>query len=168
MSKKNRILVSMQDDLEKNESNEKFFDLVESGKIEEFEKQILTRLGYDDEEVSIMFCTDSFIQEYNKNDRGIDSPTDILEYENGDEYEDEEGKWYIAGDMLISFETLPKNAEYFSVTQNEELKRLMVHGTLHLNGYDHEEHIEQGIEPTDEMLKLQEEVLKEFKDINLI
>lgn len=165
---KNRILVSMQDDLERDESNARFFDLVESGKIEEFEKKILTRLGYDDEEVSIMFCTDAFIQAYNKKDRGIDAPTDILEYENGEEYEDDDGIWYIAGDMLISFETLPKNAEYFGVEQNEELKRLIIHGTLHLNGYDHSEHIEKGIEITDEMLVLQEKILEEVKDEKLI
>lgn len=166
----NRILVSMQEDLEKNESNEKYFALIESGKIEEFESKVLERLGYDDEEVSVMFCNDAFIHEYNKKDRGIDSPTDILEYENGDSYTDEEGNTlFIAGDMLISFETLPKNAEYFGVDENEELKRLLVHGSLHLNGYDHgDAHVEIGVEPTDEMLKYQEDVLKEFKDVKLI
>ena len=45
----------------------------------------------------------------------------------------------------------------------------MVHGTLHVNGYDHgEAHIESGVEPTDEMLKLQESVLRGFTDITLL
>ena len=167
--RKNRILLSIQEGLEKNDANSWVFDLVESGKIEAFEESVLEKFGYDEEEVSILFCDDEFIHEYNKRDRGIDSATDILEYENGEEYEDEDGKWYIAGDMLISFETLPKNAEYFGVSQNDELKRLLVHGTLHLNGYDHgEAHVEPGVEPTDEMLKMQEDALKDFKDVKLI
>ena len=167
--RKNRILVSVQEGLEKNESNAWVFDLVESGKIEDFEEKVLEKFGYDGEEVSILFCDDEFIREFNKRDRGIDSATDILEYENGEEYEDEEGDWYIAGDMLISFETLPKNAEYFGVGQNEELKRLLVHGTLHLNGYDHgDAHVEPGVEVTDEMLRMQEDALKDFGEIRLI
>ena len=85
------------------------------------------------------------------------------------EYEDEEGKWLASGDIVISLETLPKNAEYFEVSQNTELKRLLIHGLLHLNGYDHgEEHIEKGKEPECEMLSLQEKVLKEFADTVLI
>ena len=43
---------------------------------------------------------------------------------------------------------------------DEELKRLLVHGMLHLNGYDHgEEHVEEGVEPACEMLKLQKQLL---------
>ena len=167
--RKNRILLSIQENLERNETNAWVFDLVESGKIEDFEERVLEKFGYDDEEISIMFCDDEFIRDFNKRDRGIDSATDILEYENGDEYEDEEGRWYIAGDMLISFETLPKNAEYFGVEMNDELKRLLVHGTLHLNGYDHgDAHVEPGVEVTDEMLKMQEDALKEFVDVRLV
>ena len=56
-----------------------------------------------------------------------------------------------------------------TLSQNEELKRLLIHGTLHLNGYDHgEAHIEPGVEPDDEMLKLQETVLSGFSDITII
>ena len=55
------------------------------------------------------------------------------------------------------------------MSENEELKRLLIHGVLHLNGYDHgEAHIEKGVEPTDEMLLLQEKILAEFSDVVLI
>ncbi len=55
------------------------------------------------------------------------------------------------------------------MSENEELKRLLIHGCLHLNGYDHgEEHIESGVEPKDEMLRLQEEVLKKFASVSLM
>ena len=105
----------------------------------------------------------------NKNYREIDSATDILSFENGESYTDEEGEWLSAGDIAISLDTLPKNADYFKVSKNEELKRLLIHGVLHLNGYDHgEAHIEPGSVPTDEMLVLQEKTLAEFGEVNLI
>ena len=130
------------------------------GKIEPYMQKVLEKAGYDQEEISIMFCGDSFIQELNKNYRKIDSPTDVLSFENGEEYKDEEGDWFSAGDIVISLETLPKNAEYFEVDENTELKRLLIHGLLHLNGMDHgEEHIEKGIAPAGEMLVLQEKIL---------
>ncbi len=158
----NRILISVQEDILVPEwfSEEKIKNYVE---------KVLEELKFDGEEISILFCDDAEIQNLNKSYRNIDSPTDILSFENGSEYEDEDGKWLEAGDIAISFETLPKNAEYFKVSENEELKRLLIHGCLHLNGYDHgEEHIESGVEPKDEMLCIQENALKKFSSVNLM
>ena len=152
----NRVLISMQEGL----SEPAWF-----GKIEPFVNLALQKIGYDNEELSILFCNDEFIQELNKNYRNIDAPTDVLSFENGEEYEDEEGKWLCAGDIVISLDMLPVNASYFEVDQNAELKRLLVHGLLHLNGYDHgEEHIEKGKAPECEMLKIQEDLLIKLKD----
>ena len=112
---------------------------------------------------------DQFIKELNSQYRNIDSATDVLSFENGEEYEDEEGLWKNVGDIAISLETLPKNAEYFEVDTNTELKRLIIHGILHLNGMDHgEEHIEKGVVPTDEMLILQENLLADLSDEKII
>lgn len=156
----NRVFVSVQ---------EKMDEPVWLCKVEPFVQKALKRIGYDGEELSLLFCDDSFIQELNKNYRQIDSATDVLSFENGDEYEDEEGTWFCAGDIIISVETLPKNAAYFEVDENSELKRLLVHGLLHLNGMDHgNEHIEKGVAPEGEMLVLQEQILEELKDEILI
>lgn len=156
----NRVFVSVQ---------EKMDEPVWLCKVEPFVQKALKRIGYDREELSLLFCDDSFIQELNKNYRQIDSATDVLSFENGDEYEDEEGTWFCAGDIIISVETLPKNAAYFEVDENSELKRLLVHGLLHLNGMDHgDEHIEKGVAPEGEMLVLQEQILEELKDEILI
>ena len=157
----NRVLVSMQEGLEEPDW---------LGKIECYEQEVLKRLGFDGQELSVLFCNDEFIRELNKNYREIDSPTDILSFENGEEYTDEEGlKWLSVGDIIISLDTLPKNAEYFKVSQNEELKRLLIHGTLHLNGMDHgEEHVAEGVDITCPMLKKQEEILRSFSDFELI
>lgn len=156
----NRIFISMQEGLDEPE----WFS-----KTEEFVSRVMTSLKIDGEEISLLFCNDSFIQELNKQYRDIDSPTDVLSFENGESYEDDEGKWNSAGDVVISLETLPKNAGYFDVSQNTELKRLLIHGILHINGYDHgEEHIEKGVEPECEMLRLQEKILESFSDVVLI
>ncbi|MBR1537850.1 MAG: rRNA maturation RNase YbeY [Treponema sp.] len=158
----NRILISLQEDF----TPPAWFD---EAKIEGYVKSVLEKLQYDGEEISILFCDDECIRELNKNYRGIDSATDILSFENGEKYTDDEGEWLSAGDIALSLETLPKNAEYFGVEQNEELKRLLIHGLLHLNGYDHgEEHIESGKDPADEMLILQEKILREFTEVKLI
>lgn len=156
----NRVFVSVQ---------EKMDEPVWLCKVEPFVQKALKRIGYDGEELSLLFCDDAFIQELNKDYRQIDSATDVLSFENGDEYKDEEGTWFCAGDIIISVETLPKNAAYFEVDENSELKRLLVHGLLHLNGMDHgDEHIEKGVAPEGEMLVLQEQILEEFKDEILI
>ena len=158
----NRILISIQEDFT-------VPDWFSEEKITAYVQSVLEKLGYDGEEISLLFCNDEYIHELNKNYRDIDSATDILSFENGEKYKDDEGEWLSAGDIALSLETLPKNADYFKVSENEELKRLLIHGVLHLNGYDHgEEHIESGLAPTDEMLVLQEKVLKEFEEVNLI
>ena len=152
----NRILISMYEGMEEPQ----WFSNVEP-----YVNKAMSLLGFDGEEISILFCNDSYIQELNKAYRDIDSPTDVLSFENDEEYEDEEGKWKCVGDIAISLETLPVNAKYFEVDDNSELKRLLLHGILHLNGMDHgEEHIEKGKAPEGEMLKLQEDTLAKLKD----
>ena len=131
----------------------------------QFMEKAAELLGYDGEEISLLLCNDDYIKQLNKTYRNIDAPTDVLSFENDEEYEDEEGKWKCVGDIVISLDTLPVNAEYFNEDTNAELKRLLVHGLLHLNGMDHgEEHIEKGKEPECQMLLLQENILEKLKD----
>lgn len=158
--KMNRIYISMQEDVEE----PAWFNNVEG-----FVNKALSALNFDGEEVSILFTNDTYMQELNRTYRNIDSTTDVLSFENDEEYEDEEGKWKCVGDIAISLDTLPVNSEYFAENQNSELKRLLVHGLLHLNGYDHdEEHIEKGVAPECEMLVLQEKILESLKDEKII
>ena len=156
----NRILISLGEDVT---------EPIWFNKVEPFIQTVLQKLNYDNEEISVLFCSDEFIKELNSQYRNIDSATDVLSFENGEEYEDEEGLWKNVGDVAISLETLPKNAEYFEVDTNTELKRLIIHGILHLNGMDHgEEHIEKGVVPTDEMLILQENLLSDLIEEKII
>ena len=156
----NRVYIAMHEEL----SAPDWFDNVEP-----FVQKALTALNFDGEEISMLFCDDKYMQQLNKEYRQIDSATDVLSFENDEEYEDEEGKWKCVGDIVISLDTLPVNADYFEEDRNSELKRLIVHGLLHLNGMDHgEEHIEKGQAPQCEMLVLQEKVLQQLKDEKII
>ena len=140
------------------------------GKVEPFLQKMAAELGFDGQEASLVFCGDEMIRELNKNYRNIDAATDVLSFENGEKFTDEDGsQWTLAGDIAISVDTLKKNAEYFGIDENSELKRLLLHGLLHLNGYDHgEEHIEKGKAPECEMLRLQEEILLKYEGEKII
>lgn len=156
----NRVFVAMHNETEA----PVWFD-----KVEAFVLKALFALNFEGEEVSVLFCNDEYMKELNNAYRGINEPTDVLSFENDEEYDDDEGKWKCVGDIVISMETLSVNAEYFNEKNDDELKRLLVHGLLHLNGMDHgEEHIEQGVEPQGEMLILQEKILNQLKDEKII
>ena len=99
----------------------------------------------------------------NREYRDIDGPTDVLSFEQGDEYLDDDGKkWFMAGDILISLDTLAFNAKEFDVSADEELKRLVIHGVLHLDGMDHETN-----DPGEPMLVRQEEILQGFSSLRV-
>lgn len=156
----NRILISVHEEITEPEW---------LPSVEPFLNKVLSELNFDGEEISLFFCNDACIKELNKQYRNIDSATDVLSFENDEEYEDEEGVWKCVGDIAISLDTLTENAAYFDENKNDELKRLLVHGILHLNGMDHgEEHIQAGVEPECEMLKIQETLLKKLKDEKIV
>lgn len=140
------------------------------GNVEPFLQKMAAELGFDGQEASLVFCGDEMIRELNKNYRNIDAATDVLSFENGEKFTDGDGsQWTLAGDIAVSVDTLKKNAEYFGIDENSELKRLLLHGLLHLNGYDHgEEHIEKGKAPECEMLRLQEEILLKYEGEKII
>lgn len=150
----NKILISVQEEMKA----PAFI-----GNVEDFVLKAMDKLKFHNEEVSILFCNNEYIRELNNSYRQIDSATDVLSFENDYVYEEDGVKWTAVGDIAISVEMIGENAEYFKTTPNAELKRLLVHGLLHLNGMDHgEEHIEFGVEPECEMLVLQEKLLKEL------
>lgn len=132
-------------------------------RVENFISEVLKDLNLKNWDISLLFCDDVFIQNLNKQYRDIDSPTDVLSFEQGDEYFDEAGETrFMAGDIVISLDSLRSNAEEFNVDINEELKRLIVHGILHLNGMDHSDN-----SPEQEMLKFQEELLMQYKNMEI-
>jgi rRNA maturation RNase YbeY len=80
------------------------------------------------EEVNIIFCSDAYLSEHNQRYLKHTSFTDIITFDYS------EGKM-ISGDIFISIERVCENAMKFKVSENQELKRVMIHGILHLCGY---------------------------------
>lgn len=72
-----------------------------------------------------------------------------------------QGEKWPAGDVVISLDTLQRNAEDNNISKDEELKRLLIHGFLHLKGMDHHEE-------KSEMLKIQECILEEYMEERII
>ena len=84
-------------------------------------------------QISIIFCSDNYILDVNQKYLQHDYFTDIItfDYCEGDR---------LSGDLFISVDTVRDNAVEYGTDFNEELNRVMVHGILHLIGYDdHEE-----------------------------
>ena len=96
-------------------------------RVEPFVRRVLETMNIERWELSVMFCSDAFIKQLNEQYRSIDSPTDVLSFEQNSTYISDDGvEWFSAGDIVISIDTLFKNVEQFSVTPDEELKRLLM------------------------------------------
>jgi probable rRNA maturation factor len=133
-------------------------------KADVFVNLLLTHLKVDNWEFSITFCDDDYIRQLNRDYRDKDSATDVLTFAQDDEplpFADQE-ELHNAGDIIISLHTLGENAEYFGVDQEEELKRLIIHGVLHLQGRDHSDN-----SPEQEMLVFQEKILEEMAGVKI-
>ena len=99
-----------------------------------FVQSVLKILGKDNWEVSLLLCNNKYIRSLNTEYRNIDEPTDVLSFPLGEQVS---GGYYLAGDLVVSLDALKENALFFNVSEDEELRRLLVHGILHLSGYDH-------------------------------
>lgn len=79
-------------------------------------------------QINIVFTSDSNVLELNRNYLSRNYLTDIITFDCSDNQA-------IAGDLFISITRVKENSESFDVTFNKELKRVIVHGILHLLGY---------------------------------
>ncbi|MBN2079875.1 MAG: rRNA maturation RNase YbeY [Spirochaetes bacterium] len=89
--------------------------------------------------ISIIVCDNAFMREMNRKFRSLDEPTDVISFSNRESpFPELETDLDEIGDIFISAErTLAQSCEY-RVSFTDEMKRLIVHGMLHLAGYDHE------------------------------
>ncbi len=108
--------------------------------------------GLDNAELSVLFVNDRRMRMLNRNYRGVDRITDVLSfpqleasklilYKKGSRIKlstFNNQTSLILGDIVINLHQTQRQAKEHSLTFNEELKRLLVHGFLHLIGYDHE------------------------------
>lgn len=85
---------------------------------------------------SLRLTTNQGIRTINRDFRGIDQATDVLSFPLG--YDDPETGAFYLGDIIISLQMAQKQANQSNATLQAELEMLMVHGILHLCGYDHD------------------------------
>ncbi|MCP4724860.1 MAG: rRNA maturation RNase YbeY [bacterium] len=104
-------------------------------------------------EISIIFAGDTKIRELNKRFLNHDRSTDVIAFSLEDDGEPLEGEIYICTD------TAGSQAEEYSVTYENELLRLIIHGTLHLCGYEDSTEPEKA-----EMLELGEDYLAQLAE----
>ncbi len=83
--------------------------------------------------IDVNLVGDRRIRQLNKTFRKKDKPTDVLAFP----YKEPIGPGKLLGDVIISRETTRRNAKRFKVSYQAELKRLVIHGVLHVLGYDH-------------------------------
>ena len=87
------------------------------------------------DEISILFCGDRKMRSLNREYRGIDRPTDVLAFPSG---APSAGPGVFAGDVIVSVPYARRQARKRRENPARELDRLLVHGFIHLLGYDHE------------------------------
>jgi len=122
---------------------------------------IMKTLGKEDREVSLVFVDDEGITEINRQYLGRDYPTNVIAFAMN------EGKFgdinpSVLGDIVISAETALRDARSEDLSSDDELDYLMIHGILHLLGYDHELPTE-----AEDMTKKEKEVFFALKKYHL-
>jgi probable rRNA maturation factor len=127
-------------------------------KIKEIIKFVLKEMEKDNSELSLVLCNNDYIHFYNKEYRNKDYPTDVLSFVDGERI----GKITYLGDIIISIDKVKSQSEEYGVSFEEEFSRLLVHGILHLLGYDHETSEEDEKVMMSIQDKIVDEVLRKF------
>lgn len=123
---------------------------------------LLNALDNPDNELSILVTDDPEITELNRQYRNRTGPTNVLAFPMN------EGEFSgitpeLLGDVVISAETVAREAEALGVTFNQRFDFLLIHGILHLSGYDHEISEEEEMK----MDRKTEELYQLIKDISI-
>ncbi len=85
-------------------------------------------------EVSLLFCDNARIRELNRQFRGQDKPTNVLSFPGPEPIETAQ----FLGDIAVAYETVAREAGEQHKTTEQHCRHMIVHGFLHLLGYDHE------------------------------
>lgn len=96
--------------------------------------------GVEGCEVAIKLTNDAEVRELNQRYRGLDKPTNILSFAMMEDGEDwpHPGQPLLLGDLVIAYETVVREALAQGKSFEDHLAHLVVHGILHLTGFDHE------------------------------
>ncbi len=90
-------------------------------------------------EVSVMLTNDDAVHALNREYRGVDRPTNVLSFAALDDEDEPIVDPMLLGDIVVAFETTEREAAEQNKSPEEHFFHLIVHGVLHLIGYDHVE-----------------------------
>jgi len=133
-----------------NETAEK----IDTKEIEKLLKYALEYKKLENVEFNIIFVDNETIRNINKEYRNIDRETDVISFalEDNEDMKFEFGR--LLGDIYISIPKMKEQAKEYGHSEKRELSFLVIHGLLHLLGYDHETYEEEEV-----MFKEQELIL---------
>ncbi|MBF0452016.1 MAG: NAD-dependent DNA ligase LigA [Candidatus Magnetomorum sp.] len=122
--------------------------IIDMDRLEKIAQFLLTTLNHENSELSIVCVTDQVISELNEQYRNKTGPTNVLSF-SMQEGEFSHLRQNMLGDVVISVDTVLREADQYNITFDHRLIFLLIHGILHLLGYDHEtnekdaDHMEQ-------------------------
>lgn len=97
--------------------------------------KVIISEGFKEGDINYVFCDDAYLLKLNREFLNHDTLTDIISFDYT------LGK-LISGDIYISVERVEENARFFSVSFQNELYRVMIHGILHYCGYNDNTEVE--------------------------
>jgi probable rRNA maturation factor len=106
------------------------FSLIDQDKIKDWINRIILNHGYELENLTYIFCSDEYLHQINLEYLDHDTFTDIITFNNADD------PGLVESDIFISIDRVKENAEALNTTFIDELHRVMIHGVLHLVGFD--------------------------------
>ena len=124
-------------------------------KIHDLDKVAAATLSYLDAaagDITLVFTGNEIIQRLNKEFMGVDQPTDVLSFPNGEQDIETARTYY--GDIVLSIPLAEGQAKEGGHSLKEELTLLIIHGILHLMGFDHSSQ-----EKRQRMWAIQDEIL---------
>lgn len=98
-------------------------------RVQNWIQRVATDYGFTLGDITYIFCNDERILEVNQQFLGHDYYTDIITF-------DYSTPSRISGDIYISLDTVSSNAEQLGISFRDELKRILIHGVLHLTGQE--------------------------------
>lgn len=122
---------------------------IETISFSKYIKKLSGVIELHDGTLNVVFVNDKYIRALNKAYRDKDAATDVLSFSYGPDD--------LVGEVYVSVETAEGQAKECKHSLSDELIRLIVHGILHIHGYDHEED-----EDYKEMFALEKKVLGEM------
>lgn len=111
---------------------------ISTGYIKKTAVKIIELIDFDFPDCSIIITNNSFIRSINSQYRNKDAPTDVISFPADTDMLPEGIEGQISAEIYISIEKAEEQAVEAEVSLKNELNRLLVHGLLHVAGYDHE------------------------------